>query len=94
MQQECIPVGCVPSAAVAVSYHAHPLPHMPPAMHAPPLCMPPSYACPQTTHGPPWPWTEFLTHARENITFPQLLLQKVKISLSTDYCFVDMEVQS
>ena len=23
-------------------------------------------------------WTEFLTHARENITFPQLLLRTVK----------------
>ena len=27
------------------------------------------------------PWTEFLTHACENITFPQLLLRTVKISL-------------
>ena len=26
------------------------------------------------------PWTEFLTHACENITFPQLLLQTVKIT--------------
>ena len=27
----------------------------------------------------PLPWTEFLTHACENITFPQLLLRTVKI---------------
>ena len=27
------------------------------------------------------PWTEFLTHACENITFPQLLLQTVNIGL-------------
>ena len=27
-------------------------------------------------------WTEFLTHACENITFPQLLLRRVKTSLS------------
>ena len=25
------------------------------------------------------PWTEFLTHACENITFPQLLLRMVKM---------------
>ena len=48
-KQECIPVGCVPPTAVAVSpathhappithtsRHAHPLPCMPPAMHTPP----------------------------------------------------------
>ena len=27
-------------------------------------------------------WTEFLTHAYENITFPQLLLQTIKIVVS------------
>ena len=33
-----------------------------------------------------WPsrlWTEFLTHACENITFPQLLLRTVKMRLHT-----------
>ena len=30
------------------------------------------------------PWTEFLTHACENITFPQLRLQMVKIRFSLD----------
>ena len=29
---------------------------------------------------PPTPWTDFLTHACENITFPKLLLRAVKIS--------------
>ena len=141
--QECIPVGCVTSAAVAVSpamraplphipplphtspCHAHPLPCMPPlpctpppchtcppAMHAPPPHTPPCHTCPlpcmpphhthtPATHAPltctpppchtcpqpcthplpctsPPPWTEFLTHACENITFPQLLLRTVK----------------
>ena len=36
IKQECIPVGCVPSAAVAVS----------PAMHTPLPCMPPRHARP------------------------------------------------
>ena len=27
-------------------------------------------------------WTEFLTHACENITFPQLLLRTVKININ------------
>ena len=30
-------------------------------------------------HNPPPLWTEFLTHACENINFPQLLLWAVKI---------------
>ena len=29
-------------------------------------------------HGIHPPWTEFLTHASENITFPQLMLRAVK----------------
>ena len=43
VQQECIPVGCVPPAAVAVPGGSTPHPR----------------------------WTEFLTHASENITLPQ-----------------------
>ena len=36
-------------------------------------------------HPPPRPlWTEFLTHACENITFPQLLLWTVKIRPADD----------
>ena len=71
--QECIPVGCVPSSAVAVSLamHAPPLlPHMPP----PPPCMPPTtmhaphhHACPPAMHtrcytGPPPPCMPPLHH--------------------------------
>ena len=52
-QQECIPVGCVPPAAIAIfptthaPHHARP-PHntYPPATHAP------CHACPPTTHTP------------------------------------------
>ena len=44
-----------------------------PAMHAP------RHAHPSATHAPPLLWTEFLTHACENITFPQLLLRTVTI---------------
>ena len=55
-KQEYIPVGCVPSAAVAIStgmhapHHAHPLPCMTPchvyplAMHTPLPCTPPCHA--------------------------------------------------
>ena len=53
VKQECIPVGYVPSAAVAVTpamqapCHAHPPPHMPPpTMHAP------CHACPPALHTP------------------------------------------
>ena len=73
-----------------VPYHTcHPaihacLPHMPPAMHmsptthAPLPCMLPPLLC-VSPHMPLTPllWTEFLTHACENTTFPQLLLQTV-----------------
>ena len=105
-KQECIPVGCVPSAhwpypVVSATQapchahprchacplkpthpcHAHPPPRMPPAMYAPchtcpPIpCMPPTmhapyHACPPAMHTPLW--TEFLTHASEKITLPQL----------------------
>ena len=49
------------------------------AMNVPPL--------PPFTPPPPFAaldpqWTEFLTHACENITFPQLLLQTVTIGFS------------
>ena len=55
-KQECIPVGCVPPAAVTVSCHACPLSCMPCATHAPhahPLpCMPPATHAPPTMHAP------------------------------------------
>ena len=80
IKQECIPVGCVPPAhwpyLVVSAMHA-PCHTCPPAMHAPLLpCMPPPHhACPlprmpPAMHAPLW--TEFLTHASENITLPQL----------------------
>ena len=62
LKQECIPVGCVPSAAVAVSPAMHapmpcmtpsPLPHIPPATHSP---------CHAPCHAFPLPWTP-LCHA-------------------------------
>ena len=56
-------------------------PHTPPATYAPLPCIPPCHTCPPPPHMPPLPcsppWTEFLTHACENITFPQLLLWTV-----------------
>ena len=70
-KQECIPIGCIPPIAVAVSpaTHAPPPPCTPPCHTCPLLCMPPTARAP--------PRTEFLTHACENITFPQLLLLTV-----------------
>ena len=137
-KEECIPVGCVQSAAVAISPGMHaprhacppvmhapsppcmiPLPHMPPChaclpphtlsphthphtlpchachplprmphpCHAcPPLCTPalphtiPHHVCPPAIHAPHHacpPRTEFLTHASENVAFPQLRLRTV-----------------
>ena len=78
----------MPPSAVHTPCHAHPPSCMPPAMHTPLPHMP------RATHTPiphpcmtPLPhmppsllWTEFLTHACENITFPQLLLRAVKIN--------------
>ena len=63
-KQECIPVGCVPSAAMAVSpamhapHHACPLPCMPHLPCTPPPCMPPfathapCHTCLFTLHAP------------------------------------------
>ena len=61
-KQESIPVGCVPSAAVAVSGGG--------------VCL---GVCPAGpgVHLPLPMWTEFLTHACENITLPQLRLRTV-----------------
>ena len=102
--QECIPVGHVLSAALAVSPPMHTPP--PPATNAPCHACPPAthphhacachafstlcHACPFLPHMPPAThillrhacplWTDFLTHACENITFLQLHLRTVKIS--------------
>ena len=69
-KQECIPVGCVPSAAIAMSI---------------PACTAQGGVCPRGVsaqgEGVCIPacaeaqtplWTEFLTHTCENITLPQL----------------------
>ena len=69
-------------------YHTCPPPHAPPAMHAPchvhlrytcpamhsPYHKFPYHAFPPPCTPPPQ-WTEGMTHACENITFPQLLLR-------------------
>ena len=69
-QQECIPVGCVPPAAVAVSPATHAptrhttLPYTPSATHAPVMHSPPPIrAC--------MPPADRMTKDCENITFPQ-----------------------
>ena len=64
LEQECIPVGWVPPAAVAItgSLHTHTPGTSPPRPGTPP---------PETRHTPPPPRTAFLTHACENITLPQ-----------------------
>ena len=61
-KQECIPEGCVPSAAVAVSPTMHVPPPCPPTTHTcchtyPPLCMPLCHA-----HPPPPPHTMHAPH--------------------------------
>ena len=65
------PLPCMPP-----SHACPPATHAPPAMHAPLPDIPPSHTCPPATHTPlpctPPPWTEFVTHASENITLPQL----------------------
>ena len=71
-QQECIPVGCVPSAAITISGGV-----CLGAQGRGGMCV--SQQSTGQTPPPPPLWTEFLTHACENITFPQLLLRTVKI---------------
>ena len=64
----------LPLPAMHAPYHACPL-----VMHAatcPPACMPP-----QPPPRMALLWTEFLTHTCENITFPQLLLRTLKMSI-------------
>ena len=81
-QQECIPVGCVLSAAVAVSPAKHvPLPcmppcHIPPGMHAPPPAMDaplprmsPCHIHPPATHAS-LPCTPSATHAPYHTRHP------------------------
>ena len=75
------PLPCMPPATHAPNHtcphHAHPLPHMPPTMHAPHAMHAPCQACPLPCMPPCHAGTVFLTHASENITFPQLRLRTV-----------------
>ena len=85
LKQECIPVGCVPSAAVAVSPATHtpcyacpsatppPMPHMRPC-HAHPLPHTPAMHVPPAMRALP---VNRITDKCKNITFPQLLLRTV-----------------
>ena len=57
-------------------HHTCPLQCIPPIMRTSAMHTP-CHACPPATHAPSRLWTEFLTHACENITFPQLLLRAV-----------------
>ena len=87
-KQECILVGCVPPAAVAVPGGSPPGTPTPPQKQTPPGAGTPQDQTPPGTRHPPGPdslwtrhlpppgpdpplWTEFLTHASENITLPQ-----------------------
>ena len=75
IKKECIPVGCVPPAAMVISpaTHTSPLPCMPPAMHAAPPTMqtpPAMHASP--CHARPPPPVNRITDACEHITLPQL----------------------
>ena len=69
-KQECIPVGCVLSAAVAVC-----LGGVCQEGICPSGCLPMGGRVARGVRLPPW--TEFLTDACENITFPQLRLRTV-----------------
>ena len=100
-KQECIPVGCVPSAAVAVGGGWGCLEGVCPGGVCPGGCLPGGVSAqgwgvsawglcvsqhalgrgclprgcvciPAPVHAGIPHWTEFLTHACENITFPQL----------------------
>ena len=85
-KQECIPVGCIPSA-----HWLHLVVFgggggcMPGDRVCLGVCMPGGLTCRGRGHAcqgvcvpcTPILWTEFLTHACENITFPQLMLRAV-----------------
>ena len=76
-KQECIPVGCVPSAAVAVCGGGVSARESAKGRG----CLPRG-VYPNGAHTPR---TDFLTHACENITFPQPLLRTVKIWIKSGY---------
>ena len=69
--------------------HVPLLPHMPSFdTHAPlhHTCPPFAMHAPPSPCTPPPPWTEFLTHTCENITFPQQLLRTVMTTYKECKC--------
>ena len=72
----CPPPHIQPSPAMHTPCHVYPMPCMPPVMHAPLPHTPPALHAPTPCKPPamhiPSLWTEFLTHASENVTLPQL----------------------
>ena len=81
-QQECIPVECVPSAAVALLGGCLPGACLPRVVstwgYLPRGVYGWGYLPRGCLSGRGGVWTEFFTHACENITFPQLLLRTLK----------------
>ena len=68
-EQECIPIGCVPSAAVAVCWWGG---GGSVSAQGVGVCIPASTKADTLPNFVPPPlWTEFLTYACENITLPQ-----------------------
>ena len=80
MQPECIPEGCIPSVAVAVSGGC--LPKGPclskGGMLSGGVCVCLGVVCPQGVYTSP---IDRITYVCENITFPQILLWPGKISV-------------
>ena len=84
-QQECIPVGCVPSAAVVVFLvgGVRPAGCLGGCLPGGSVCLGGVYpgvvylGVSSQGRGVHPLWTEFLTHSCENITFPQLRLRVV-----------------
>ena len=76
MQQECIPIGCIPSTAVTIGERVSAGGVSALGDVCPGGCLHRGCVCPGVYPSMHWgrhpPWTEFLTHAPENITFPQL----------------------
>ena len=65
----CTPLPCMPLPCIPFCHASLSSPSMPPLLHMPPFAI-----------HVPFTLTEFLTHAGENINFPQLLMRTVKIN--------------
>ena len=86
-KQECIPVGCILSAVVAISPATHvcPPPHMPHCHACPPPHTPPFLPCMPHTPPPRTTPAKKITDRCKNITFLELLLRTVKIKFSRSF---------